>query len=72
MILADMKDITFAFFCFIIIWALLFFLSLAYQNDFHTIKRIIMLDHNAVSRVQFWMGFLISLIIAIIISITLI
>lgn len=67
-----MKDYVFAIIIFVILWPFFFFSALVYQNDLEVLKRVVRLNFKEISKLDFWLSFFISLLIAAIISISLI
>jgi|GEM_PF-5103001 hypothetical protein len=67
-----MKDYVFAIIIFVILWPFFFFCALVYQNSLEVLKRITRLNFKEISKIDFWLSFFISLLIAAIISLSLI
>ena len=67
-----MKDYVFAIIIFVILWPFFFFSALVYQNSLEVLKKITSLNFKEISKIDFWLSFFISLLIAAIISLSLI
>jgi len=67
-----MKDYVFAIIIFVILWPFFFFSALVYQNSLEVLKRVVRLNFKEISKLDFWSSFFISLLIAAVISYSLI
>jgi len=63
-----MEDYFFAIFVFAILWPVFFFYAIVYQNNLEVLKKAVRLDFKSISKVEFWMSFFISFLIAAVIS----
>ena len=67
-----MKNYVFAIIIFVILWPFFFFSALVYQNSLEVLKKITSLNFKEISKIDFWLSFFISMLIAAIISLSLI
>ena len=67
-----MKNYVFAIITFVILWPFFFFSALVYQNNLEVLKKVVRLNFNEISRLDFWSSFFISLFISAAISYSLI
>lgn len=63
-----MEDSLFAIMTFIILMPLLFFATIVYHNDFEVLKKVLRLDFKNINKIELWTSFFVSLLIAAIIS----
>ncbi len=57
---------------FLILWFFLFFSAIAYLKPLRIIKNIFCLNFKEISKVEFWISFFMSLLIAAVISYSLV
>jgi len=63
-----MRNYCFAILVFVFLWPFLFLCAIMYHNNIEVIKKSVRLDFRGISKLEFWLSFVVSLMIAAVIS----